>query len=62
MAGVAQEDIIKFYYETMNIAKSDGDEFKWLSIQGFHCIQSFFVLINTLNNKIVKITPDYGVL
>jgi len=60
------EDLIKFYHDRMAVEgednnKKDGDVYKWLSIQGFHCIQSFFVLINEIQRKLLRVTASHGV-
>lgn len=47
--------------ETMNIENKKYDNFTDLSIEGFFCIQSFIILINIINNKIIKIGENYGI-
>jgi len=55
------EDLIKFYHDRMAVEGEDGDVYKWLSIQGFHCIQSFFVCINENQRKLLRVTTSYGI-
>lgn len=48
-----------FYREKM-LRSDEDDVYKDLGIEGFHCIQSFFVLLNGLSNKLILITDTYG--
>ena len=53
------EDLMAFYKEKM--LRSDEDEvYNDLSLEGFHCIQSFFVLLNGISGKVIRITENYG--
>lgn len=52
---------MKFYEETMNIENKQHAGFTDLTIEGFYCIQSFIVLINMINKKLIKIGEYYGV-
>ena len=58
---VRVDDLIQFYNAKLDIWSQAQDEFKLLMKEGFHCIQSFFVLINEIKGKLIKITPDHGV-
>ena len=57
---VSVDEMVKFYREAMDIANEESDEFKSLSLEGWHCVQSFFVLINSLKGNLIKITSDHG--
>ena len=57
---VEVDEMVKFYREAMDIANDESDEFKNLSLEGWHCVQSFFVLINLLKGNLIKITADHG--
>lgn len=56
---VTLDDLMAFYREKM-LRSDDDDVYKDLSIEGFHCIQSFFVLLNGLSGKLIRITENYG--
>ena len=45
----------------MDASGQEEERFKELSAQGFYCIQSFFVLINSIQGKLLKIKEDHGV-
>ena len=50
------EELCLFYRESIAAGLSD---FSSLEIEGFHCIQGFFILINNRENRI-KILGDNG--
>jgi hypothetical protein len=56
---VTLDDLMTFYRNKM-LRDEDEDVYKDLSLEGFHCIQSFFVLLNGLNGKLIRITESYG--
>ena len=58
---IPQEELVKFYEDTMNIENKQDEGFKDLTIEGFYCIQSFIVLINMINKKLIKIGEYYGI-
>ena len=49
-----------FYKEKMLRSNDDEDVYKDLSLEGFHCIQSFFVLLNGISGKLIRLTESYG--
>lgn len=53
------DDLMSFYREKM-LRSDEDDVYKDLSLEGFHCIQSFFVLLNGLSGKLIRITENYG--
>jgi len=55
------EDLVQFYNSKLEIWMKADDEFKDLSLQGFHCIQSFFVLTNEIKGGLLRIPETYGV-
>lgn len=55
------EDLVQFYNSKLEIWSKAEDEFKDLSLQGFHCIQSFFVLTNEIKGGLLRIPETYGV-
>ena len=56
---VTLDDLMAFFKEKM--LKDDEEEcFQDLTIEGFHCIQSFFVLLNGITGKIIRITESHG--
>lgn len=48
------------FYKEKLLRSEDEDVYKDLSLAGFHCIQSFFVLLNGISGKLVRITDNYG--
>ena len=56
---VTLDDLMAFYREKM-LRSEEDDVYKDLSLEGFHCIQSFFVLLNGLSGKLIRITENYG--
>lgn len=58
---IPQEELVKFYEETMNIENKQEEGFKNLTVEGFYCIQSFIVLINMINKKLIKVGEYYGI-
>lgn len=56
---VTLRDLMAFYKEKM-LRSDEEDVYKDLSLEGFHCIQSFFVLLNGISGKLIRITEDYG--
>ena len=56
---VTLEDLMAFYRNKM-LRSDDDDAYMDLSLEGFHCIQSFFVLLNGLSGKLIRITENYG--
>ena len=60
-AFIKLEDLQKFYREKLVAESTDPEEFKYLSEEGFHCYQSFFVLINSLDSRLIKVTEGYGI-
>jgi hypothetical protein len=42
------------------LRSDEEDVYKDLSLEGFHCIQSFFVLLNGISGKLIRITESYG--
>ena len=48
-----------FYKEKIQGAGEDG-RYKDLSIEGFHCIQSFFIMLNAISGGLVRLTDTYG--
>lgn len=47
---VDPDELIAFFKEKIN---SDTTNFSNLSIEGYHCIQSFFVLINKKAKRLI---------
>jgi len=58
---VPMDQLLEFYTSRMAVGVEGDDQYKLLSIQGFHCIQSFFVLINEKQGKLRKITAESGI-
>ena len=58
---ITTEELIQFYQKSLAVEREVEDEYKLLSIEGFHCIQSFFVLINELEGKLTRVSSDSGV-
>ena len=44
------EDLLSFFRETIC---ADGNNFALLTLEGYHCIQGFFLLINLRADKLV---------
>lgn len=58
---VTLEKLIDFYHQRIAVDKDDHvDKYKLLSIEGYQCRQSFFVLINQTQGKIRKVSWDSG--
>ena len=53
------DDLMAFYKEKM-LRSDDDDVYQDLSLEGFHCIQSFFVLLNGISGKLIRLTEHYG--
>ena len=56
---VTLQDLMAFYKEKM-LRSDEEDVYKDLSLEGFHCIQSFFVLLNGISGKLIRMTENYG--
>ena len=50
------DDLVQFFHEKTEIWSKTEEKFKNISITGFHCIQSFFVLVNEIKGKLIKVT------
>ena len=48
------------FYKDKMLRDDEEEVYKDLTIEGFHCIQSFFVLLNGITGKIIRITESYG--
>ena len=55
------DDLVQFFHEKIDMWSKKEEYFKNISITGFHCIQSFFVLVNEIKGKLIKVTAEHGV-
>ena len=53
------KNIIDFYYKSMTNDDVE-DHYKLLSVDGYQCRQSFFILINEAQGKLKRINWDTG--
>lgn len=56
---VTLDNLMAFYKDKM-LRDDEEEVYKDLTVEGFHCIQSFFVLLNGITGKIIRITESYG--
>ena len=55
------DDLVQFFHEKIDMWSKTEEQFKNISVPGFHCIQSFFVLVNEIKGKLIKINSEHGV-
>lgn len=59
---VSTKQMIEFYHSRIAVDNdTSGDKYKLLSLEGYQCRQSFFVLINQIEGKVRKVTWESGV-
>ena len=51
------DDLLAFFRKSI-VNEKDQSLLQDLSLEGFHCVQSFFILINSLAGKLRRVTED----